>query len=161
MEKDNKRQQTATNTYIQKMNSCYSTFSVNFLDQIYQDFISWINGLPFSHVGLFIRCSMLLAFPFIFCGVSRILGSKSVFVQIVICLTGLMTGFLIPIENFQNIDPTAQSWITVFAILTIIGLPHPKGLPSLIHPWRGPQRIISYFLYVFLAAILTIGMLKG
>ena len=134
---------------------------MNFLDTLHESYVNWIDQMDFKALGLIIRCAMIIGFPFVACGISRIVGCTSVFVQIVIYLVGLMVGFLIPIERFQNIYPTAQAWITTFAALIIIGLPHPKGLPSLIHPWYGPQKIISFVLYTFVAVILTVGMIKG
>ena len=80
-------------------------------------------------------------------------GNRSVFVQVLCCVIGMLLAATLPLQRLEIQNGTARGWLIALATVTLFFLP--AALAFLLVPEAGKQRLVRRALYLLMIALLV------
>jgi len=131
----------------------------NIIGRLFEHGCMWIDGWSPAHFGFFIQAVLLLGLPTFFCFLCFQRGSRSVFLQTLAFVVGVLLAAAFPVEKMIPRQPILKMWIFTLCLALLIFLP--AILPRVLTPELGRQRklqaILCFILVVLFLANLFIG----
>jgi hypothetical protein len=117
----------------------------------------WIDQWPPARLGFFSQATLLFALPFALCSAVFRQGSRSVLVQVLSFIFGLVVAMAIPVERFLPNSPFLKACLFVICLTLLCFLP--AAVPKLLTPTLGTQRKLSIALYTLLVLLFLANLL--
>jgi hypothetical protein len=132
----------------------------NVIADLFDSYGRWIAHWQFASVGFVVQLLFVFALPTALCTLAFHRGSRSVFIQIVACVGGILLGAGFPIYSLVISNTTMRIWIVTFAFILLIFLP--GILPGLLTPKLGIQKRLRVIFYCILGSLFLAHLfLKG
>src|ERR1051326_2794421 len=110
---------------------------MNVIGKLFGNYTAWIDGWTPAQFDFFAQAVLLLGLPTLLCFVAFHRGSRSVFVQTLAFVLGILLAVSIPVENLIPRAPILKAWILTICLLVLIFLP--ATLSRLLIPELGRQ----------------------
>jgi hypothetical protein len=126
---------------------------MNFLSRTFDGYFTWAGTLaPVYFYGL-LRLFLTFGLPAALTGLAFARGNRSIFLQVLACVAGLLLAATLPVENIEFHNRFVRGWIIAltFAILLFL----PAFLAFLLVRHLGAQRKVAVILYVLLAGLMV------
>jgi len=114
-------------------------------------------GLAPETIQFWLRLVCLLILPAGLCTWSFLKGHRSVFVQVLAAVIGLLLAISLPLENVRVSSGLVRLWILVIAFVLVVFLP--AALPPLILPTIRAQRKLRIAIYGVVAVLVIANLI--
>ncbi len=132
---------------------------MNVLTKFTEVIVHYTEGLSSQTIQFWLRLVLLLMLPVIICAWTFRQGYRSVFIQVLAGVFGVLVALSLPLQHFQITSGMARIWLLTFAILALIFLP--TILPALLLPTVGAQRKLRQVLIFAVLALVIANLLWG
>jgi len=124
---------------------------MNIIRRLFAEYCDWIDRWSPAHYGFFVQVVLLFGLPTLFCFLVFQRGSRSVFLQALAFIAGLLVATAIPVEQFIPYQSVLKTWLFTLCFLALIFLP--GILPRLLTPQLGKQKKLRLIFYAILVAL--------
>jgi hypothetical protein len=114
---------------------------MNIIQSIFDHLYDCIGNSDPRILAFLIHCFLLFGLATLLPGVAFYRGNRSVFIQVLFSLVGVLIASVIPVERIEITNRVAKTWAILFLLITLVVLPH--VLASLLTPKLGAQRRIQ------------------
>jgi hypothetical protein len=129
----------------------------NLVRTLFDKYCDWIDHWTQGHFAFFLQVVLLFGLPAVFCFLAFKRGNRSVCLQMLAFVFGILLACTIHVEKIVIPNPVIKAWILTICIAVLAFLP--GFLPTLLTPTLGKQRKLRMGLWVLLAGLLLANLL--
>ena len=129
------------------------------ISRLFDSYFDWANGLAQIHFGFLLEALFLFGLPCVLSGFALIKGNRSIFLQVLLFVVGMLLAASIPFYKLTISSRLARGWFIGIAIVLLAFLP--AILPSVVVPQLGPQRKLRILCYVVLVLLFLFNLFQG
>ena len=120
---------------------------------------AYVEGLSPQTIQFWLRLMCLLTLPVVASAWTFSRGYRSVFVQIMSGVLGVLVALSLPLQHIQIRGGMTRLWLLTFAIVAVVFIPF--MLPQLLLPTLGSQQRLRKILIIAIAAIVLANFIWG
>src|SRR5438046_31916 len=96
---------------------------MSIISRLFEAYCAWIDAWTPARFGFFVQVVLLLGLPMVFCFVAFHRGNRSVFVQTLAFVLGVLLAVSIPVEDLRPPAPIFKAWIFTVCLVLLFFLP--------------------------------------
>jgi len=130
---------------------------MNIINKLFDGYCAWISGWTPAHFGFFLQAVLLFSLPTLLCILAFRCGSRSVFVQMLAFVVGLLLAASIQVEKL--IPKHGPLKASIFMVCVVLLVFVPSILSRLITPQLGKQRKLQTLFYGILTFLFLLNLI--
>ncbi len=132
---------------------------MDILTHLTTSLIAWAGRLDPAWAAFLMRATLLFGLPTLLCHVAFIKGNRSVAIQGLGLLIGLLLAASLPVQRVHLASDLLKAWVLALCLALLIILP--AVLPRLLVPALGPQRKLRTLGYGVLIVLFLLNLLRS
>src|SRR2546430_569977 len=96
---------------------------MNVIGKLFESYTTWIGSWTTARLSFFAQAVLLLGLPTLLCIAAFYRGSRSVFVQVLALVLGVLLAVSIPVDNFIPRSPVLKAWMFTICLVLLVFLP--------------------------------------